>query len=318
MTTFNSPFPRRFLLGIAALTAAVALAQGVARPDEEPKKADTVTADPARPAGEGKPVPLTKNGAVVLDAKGKKLLLKTKVVLREGVLEMLVCRKQTKEHEAILSIDAPAFVIHSGLLALGLEPGTPVQFTPEYKAPSGPRVDVFVNWTDEKGKANRIPAQEWIRNQIRRYYVVKMERLPADLKLPKEGKENEIRYDSKHKELNWYGPMTAAQRDRLLPLSADKDYKKAIETFFEKSQSKKMEAHWVFAGSGFYTDEDGMKHYQAEGGDVICVANFPSAMLDVDAESSATGEENLLYEVWTERVPPLGTEVTVELVPRKK
>lgn len=281
------------------------------------------TAQDAKEKGEGEPkvaadgklVPLTKTGAVVLDPKGKKVLLKTKVVLREGVLEMLVCKKQTKEHEAILSIDAPAFVIHSGLLALGLEPGSPVQFNPEYKAPSGARVDIFLTWTDEKGKPNRVPAQDWIRNQVRRFYVVKMERLPADVKLPKEGKENEIRYDSKHKELSWYGPMTVAQRDRLQALSADKEFKKAIETFYEKSQSKKMAAHWVFAGSGFFTDEDGQKHYQAEGGDVICVANFPTAMLDVDTQSSSTGEENLLYEAWTEKIPPLGTEVTVELVP---
>src|SRR5262249_4673517 len=53
-------------------------------------------------AADGKLVPLVKTGAVVLDPKAKKVLLKTKVVLREGVLEMLVCKKQTKEHEAIL------------------------------------------------------------------------------------------------------------------------------------------------------------------------------------------------------------------------
>lgn len=295
-----------FVVGVTL----VALLSAVAAQDAK-EKADV---DP-KPAADGKLVPLTKSGAVALDPKGKKLLLKTKVVLKEGVLEMLVCKKQTKEHEAILSLDAPAFVVHSGLLALGLEPGAPVQFNPEYKAPSGARVDVFLTWIDEKGKANRVPAQDWIRNQVRRFYVVKMERLPADVKLPKEGKENEIRFDSKHQELSWYGPMTIAQRDRLQALSMDKEFKKAIETFYEKSQSKKMDAHWVFAGSGFFTDEDGQKHYQAEGGDVICVANFPTALLDVDTQSSSTGEENLLYEAWTEKIPPLGTEVTVELVP---
>lgn len=282
-----------------------------AKPDTA--KSDTAKADPAK--ADGKPVPLTKDGTILLDPKGKKLLLKTKVVLRDGVLEMLVCRKQTKEHEAILSINAPAFVIHSGLLALGAEPGSPVQFSPDFQPPKGQKIDIFLAWTDEKGKQNRVAAQEWIRNQIRRYYVVKMDALPADAKLPKEG---ELRYDEKHKELTWYGPMTAAQRDRMQTFSKDPAFRKAIASFYERSQPKKMAAHWVFAGSGFFMDEDGKKHYLAEGGDVICVANFPSAMLDVDEQSSSSGEENLLYEAWTEKIPPLGTEVTVELIPQPK
>lgn len=261
-------------------------------------------------------VPLTKDKTVQLDAANKKLLLKTKVVLRDGVLEMLLCRKQTKEHEAILSIDAPAFVIHSGLLALGAETGTPVQFTPEFKSPTGQRIDIFLNWNDAKGKPQRVAAQEWIRNQIRRYYTVEMAKLPSGLKLPK---SDELRFDEKHKELSWYGPMTAEQRDKLLQLSKDEGFRKAIQSFFDRSQSRPMKAHWVFAGSGFFVDEQtGMKHYQAEGGDLICVANFPSAMLDVDMQSSATGEENLLFEAWTDRIPPVDTEVIVELIPVPK
>ena len=76
-----------------------------------------------------------------------------------------------------------------------------------------------------------------------------------------------------------------------------------------------MKADWVFAGSGFYTDEDtGKKFYLAEDGDLICVANFAGATVDVSVESSSQGE-GLLFEAFTERIPPKGTPVTLELIP---
>ncbi|MBN2021905.1 MAG: hypothetical protein JW809_03860 [Pirellulales bacterium] len=73
---------------------------------------------------------------------------------------------------------------------------------------------------------------------------------------------------------------------------------------------------WVFAGSGFWKDEEtGTEHYQAESGDFICVSNFPSAMLDLPVPS--TDKDNaLLFEAFTERIPPLGTPVTVVLTPK--
>ena len=45
------------------------------------------------------PVPLNRQGTVLLDRDGKRLLLKAKVAARDRVLEMLCCLKQTKEHE---------------------------------------------------------------------------------------------------------------------------------------------------------------------------------------------------------------------------
>ena len=262
-------------------------------------------------------IPLTKSETVLLDRKGKRILLKTKVVLREGMLEMLVCKKQTKEHESILAVDAPAFVIHSGLLAIGAKPGAPVSYVDgEIKPPTGQRIDVFLQWTDEEGKLHREPAQNWIRHVTHRYYVEKLKSPPPDFAIPE---KSDLRYDARHKELIWYGPMSEKQRDEFLTYSKDKEYQQAIRKVFEQGRSRPMKAHWVFAGSTFYVepDEQGreVRHYQAEGGDVVCVANFPSAMLDVSIESSATGEQNLLFEAWTERIPPVETEVTVELVP---
>ncbi len=78
---------------------------------------------------------------------------------------------------------------------------------------------------------------------------------------------------------------------------------------------KPFEYSWVFAGSGFFEDEDGQKHYLAEGGDFICVSNFPGAMLDVPVESSQ-GTADLLFEAYTEHIPPRGTKVRMVLTPR--
>jgi len=261
----------------------------------------------------GKLVPLNKSGTVLLDAKGKRVLLKSKVVLREGLLEMLLCLKQTKEHESILAVDAKAYVIHTGLVALGAKTGKPVEFTPEFKPPSGQKIDIFVAWTDKKGKQHREPAQSWIRHVTRRFYGEPLDRLPKGVTIPE---ESDLRYDERNRELSWYGQMSAKQRDELLKLSDDEQYRKAIQSFYKRGRSRQMQADWVFVGSGFYVDEStGEKYYQAEGGDVICVANFSTAMIDVAIKSTASGESNLLFEPYTERVPPLDTDVTVELVP---
>jgi len=84
-------------------------------------------------------------------------------------------------------------------------------------------------------------------------------------------------------------------------------------------RTKKAMTHpWVFAGSGFWTDEEtGTRHYQAESGDFICVSNFPSAMLDLPVPSTDQAD-GLLFEAFTERIPPLGTPVTVVLAPVTK
>lgn len=277
---------------------------------EKRKPKETVAALPALPPGT---VPLNKEETVLLDAKGKRLWLKTQVALREGSLEMLCCIKQTKEHESILSLDAKAFVVHTGLLALGAKAGQPVQFNPTYVAPSGQKIDLFVNWIDDKGKTRREPARSWVRNATLRFWTQKLEALPADVKLPA---NTELRYDRKLKELSWYGRMTKEQKDQFLALTKDKAFRQAIEEFFDKSQFREMQADWVFAGSGFFTDEDtGKKYYLAEDGDVICVANFPDAMIDIAVKSSADAAAGLMFEAYTERLPPKGTPVWLELVP---
>ena len=144
---------------------------------------------------------------VWIDPANKRVVLDGVVCLREGQLEMLACVKGTKEHESILAVDTKAYAVHAGLLAVGAQAGTPVQFQPAYKPATGTEIDINLIWTDKNGQVHRDRAQDWVRN---------------------------------------------------------------VQT------GKPMEYPWVFAGSGFWTDEStGEKSYLAESGDFICVSNFP-------------------------------------------
>lgn len=258
-------------------------------------------------------VPLNPEGTALLDAKSKTLYVRGVVALREGALEMLLCKKNTKEHESIVAYDGKAYLLHGGLVAMGLEPGEGVRFTPQFRPPTGRKLKIEIAWVDEAGKTRRTDAREWVRHGIHRYFAEPLAALPAGLTLPE---DSDLRYDAVNKELSWYGPMSDAARDRLLGLSKDETFRKAVRSFYDKGRSRPMDVDWVFVGSGFLVDEEtGHKAYLAESGDVICVANFPSAMIDIAEKSGAEGTESLLYEAWTERIPPKGTPVLIEISP---
>jgi hypothetical protein len=186
---------------------------------------------------------------VWVDQKEKAVLVDGQIALRQGMLEMFACTRNTKEHESIVSANTKAQFVHAGLLSLGAEPGHPVQFQPQYRPPSGTEIEVFVEWRDAKGKEHTTRAQDWVKDM-------------------KTGR-----------------PMTQP---------------------------------FVFAGSGFWVDPDtGKQHYQAEGGDFVCVSNFGTAMLDIPVKSSQSNEE-LEFSALTQRIPPLGTPVRLIFKPKLK
>ena len=78
---------------------------------------------------------------------------------------------------------------------------------------------------------------------------------------------------------------------------------------------KELDSNWVFAGSGFYTDETtGKKYYQADSGELICVLSLPNAMLDLPIRSYGAIEERI-FEAFKEHLPPAGTPTTILLKP---
>jgi len=258
-------------------------------------------------------VALNQQKSVLLDKPNGRLFLQTSVALTEGLLEMFLCKKQTKEHESVLMIDSSAQVIHAGLLAAGAVPGRPAKFTPEFSPPQGDRIEVYVHWKDAEGKPRHALAQSWVRSLTRRYYAEKIGPLPAGVTIPK---ESELRYDPMQGELIWFGIMTAEQEKTLAALSTDEKFRKALHQFHVDSQPKPMTAEFIFAGSSFVKNPDGQEWYAAEAGNLICVANFSDAIIDVNIRSSDMNSE-ASFEPNTPAIPPLKTPVVVELIPVK-
>jgi len=92
------------------------------------------------------------------------------VCLRQGMLELIACTKDTKEHESIFLVEAKPSHIHTALLLLNAKPGNPAmqraidaagtRFMPV--EPSGGRVDVFVVIKDDAGKETERPISDFI------------------------------------------------------------------------------------------------------------------------------------------------------------
>jgi hypothetical protein len=95
-----------------------------------------------------------------------------------------------------------------------------------------------------------------------------------------------------------------------------KEIKILAQQWIRHGKTKKnLQPDWVFVGSQFVgqADNPAKVGYLANDGDVICVANFEAALLDVPILSTASGEND--YEAHTERIPAVDTPVVVILEP---
>ncbi|MDR1290108.1 MAG: YdjY domain-containing protein, partial [Planctomycetaceae bacterium] len=85
----------------------------------------------------------------------------------------------------------------------------------------------------------------------------------------------------------------------------------------KEDDKKPMKTNWVFTGSQQYKDEEGNNHYLAnETGELFGLSNFVGSILDVPIQSSADNDK-LMFSCLTEKIPPLGTLVTIILKPTK-
>ncbi len=108
---------------------------------------------------------LSKEYPIWIDPVEKTVIVEGEVALREGMLEMFACTRNTKEHESIISANTKAYLVHAALLSLGAEAGHPVRFQPEYVPPTGTEIEVLVRYLDDKGKAQTARAQDWIKDR---------------------------------------------------------------------------------------------------------------------------------------------------------
>ncbi|MHC4402648.1 MAG: YdjY domain-containing protein [Planctomycetota bacterium] len=250
----------------------------VAEPEPEAPSYDHPP-ETARDLGEplvDDPNRLTKlhpNYPVWIDRVAKQVVVLGEVCQRRAPLELFVCLRGSKEHEAVVVVDTKAYVVHAGLMAVGGEPGHPVQFQPDFAPASGPEIEVTVVWRDQQGRRRSLRGQDWVHDVAGLYRTL--------------------------------DGVVANPVDEELSLGDD------------WAAWKSMSYVWVFAGSRFVKDErTGEQYYYADvEGDLICVSNFPSAVLDVPFRSTDSNT-GLLFHSFTERIPPAGTPVTLLLAPR--
>jgi hypothetical protein len=97
--------------------------------------------------------------------------IESTICLDQGALELLACTKDTKEHEAVVMVNAKALHIHMALLLLGAKSGNP----PSQKVigegdkqmwipipPSGQEIEVSLVTKDENGKPIDRPISEFL------------------------------------------------------------------------------------------------------------------------------------------------------------
>jgi hypothetical protein len=82
---------------------------------------------------------------------------------------------------------------------------------------------------------------------------------------------------------------------------------------------KQLAEDWVFGGSHLVPDQDNPQNrvYLANYGDIICLCNIDSAMMDLPIRSPKKFEDRV-YHAFTEKIPPDGTRVELILEPVKK
>jgi hypothetical protein len=89
------------------------------------------------------------------------------VNMQRGLVEVFACAPEGKTHESVVVLDCVPSGLHAGLLALGLEPGVPVEIGTDgsYRRPTGAKVAIHVAWTTIDGVAKRCRAEEWVWDQ---------------------------------------------------------------------------------------------------------------------------------------------------------
>lgn len=200
------------------------------------------------------------------------------VCLREGLLELIACTKDTKEHESLIVVEAKPSHIHTALLLLRAEPGNPAMQQmredgdgPRFLhfPPRGSEVDVFLVSKDADGKPIEKPISDFITRTDR---------------------DNS----------SGGGPAGPAAGE-----AAGESEKFPTHTF-------------LFAGSILAGNEGQPRTYYCDqSGNVISIATFGDEVLCLpDVHGSDNG--SLIWEIKSDSLPAVGAKVTLRLRPKIK
>jgi hypothetical protein len=138
-----------------------------AEPATAPAPAEPVTPPHAAPWAEASPGlrvsrelrALEFDGTIPIDVHGK---------APRVFLEVLVCSRDSREHESLIVTDVKPSSVHAALLMLGLVPGAPGSWQFEHATltstpPSGPRLNVSVRFEKDSATVTE-PIESWVAN----------------------------------------------------------------------------------------------------------------------------------------------------------
>jgi hypothetical protein len=138
-----------------------------------PAVAEAPSSEPAEEPIEAPVVePLQPFPGVAVDPVKGVVELAALVCLEGGWLEQVACMPGTREHEALVVVEARPRQVHAALLMAGAEPGAPGRWTfvddvVQFIAPTGSKLDVSVRH-DVDGVEQEVPIGRWIRDHLGR------------------------------------------------------------------------------------------------------------------------------------------------------
>lgn len=128
-------------------------------------------AEPALEESAAKPARKNvKLPGVVINFQERCVDVEATVCLDEGMLELIACTKDSKEHESIVVVRARPMHIHTALLLIGAQPGNPAMRRPIDEGrtrwvdipPQGDPVDAYLVFSNKQGKVVEHPISDFV------------------------------------------------------------------------------------------------------------------------------------------------------------
>jgi hypothetical protein len=109
---------------------------------------------------------LDATAPIWIDKKNRWVVLQGEVCSVGYPLEFFASY-MTKAYESVVAVNATkpvAWIVHTGLLAVGAKQGHPARFDPKFSPPTGTEIAIEVRWKDVSGKVQSTDARQWVRN----------------------------------------------------------------------------------------------------------------------------------------------------------
>ena len=167
-----------FLATMSMIVLLAMMASPIVVAETTPKAPATETAPAAKPASSlEEALKKLKLPGVKINLKERCVDVDSFICLDHGALELVVCTKDTKEHESIIAVEAKVKHIHTALLLLGAKAGNPAMRKPVNKErtrwvhfpPEGGPVDVSVVFKNKQGKMVERPISDFIKAYVDEY-----------------------------------------------------------------------------------------------------------------------------------------------------